>query len=221
VELITTRRNPLTWCADVESYPPTKPLLRFLAEYATNINEKKALLFLCSAEGQGVFPQFQNRTSYHTDTTSQRFPILQISSRCSPQPTTNLHATILLPLQRSPRILHPSRRLQPHDQNRRHSPGFFERQRKFIEAEARGEKPNLRALMFKGLMANPLAREFVSDGPMLIGAGVGVATFRGFVQVGGHQCQLGPGQNGRGCKSIPNMHDQSARNPCCKADSRS
>ena len=32
-------------------------------------------------------------------------------------------------------------------------------------------------------MSNPLAREFVSDGPMLlIGAGVGIAPFRGFVQ---------------------------------------
>lgn len=62
--------------------------------------------------------------------------------------------------------------------------GFFERQAKlFIEAEARGEKIDLRIPMFKGLMANPLAREFVSDGPMLlIGAGVGVAPFRGFVQ---------------------------------------
>jgi len=62
--------------------------------------------------------------------------------------------------------------------------GFFERQaRKFIEAEKEGRKVNLRIPMFKGLMANPLAREFVSDGPMLlIGAGVGVAPFRGFVQ---------------------------------------
>jgi sulfite reductase alpha subunit-like flavoprotein len=62
--------------------------------------------------------------------------------------------------------------------------GFFERQAKrFIEAEAKGEKVDIRIPMFKGLMANPLAREFVSDGPMLlIGAGVGVAPFRGFVQ---------------------------------------
>lgn len=61
---------------------------------------------------------------------------------------------------------------------------FFERQaHAFFEAERRGIKPDLRVPMFKGLMANPLAREFISDGPMLlIGAGVGIAPFRGFVQ---------------------------------------
>lgn len=63
--------------------------------------------------------------------------------------------------------------------------GFFERQAQaYIAAVERGDSPpDLRIPMFKGLMANPLAREFVSDGPMLlIGAGVGVAPFRGFVQ---------------------------------------
>jgi sulfite reductase alpha subunit-like flavoprotein len=62
--------------------------------------------------------------------------------------------------------------------------GFFERQaRKFIRAEKAGKKPEFYVPMFKGLMANPLAKQFNSDGPMLlIGAGVGIAPFRGFVQ---------------------------------------
>jgi hypothetical protein len=54
-ELVTTRRELLTWCVDVQSYPPTKPLLRLLAEYATEENEKKILTFLSSAQGQGAF----------------------------------------------------------------------------------------------------------------------------------------------------------------------
>jgi sulfite reductase alpha subunit-like flavoprotein len=65
------------------------------------------------------------------------------------------------------------------------SSGFFQRQAlKFIEAKPDGNPaPDLYIPMFKGLMANPLARRFVSDGPMLlIGAGVGIAPFRGFVQ---------------------------------------
>jgi len=64
--------------------------------------------------------------------------------------------------------------------------GFLERMaQQVIAAEKAGKDPkdlDLRIPMFRGLMANPLAREFVSDGPMLlIGAGVGVAPFRGFV----------------------------------------
>ena len=69
--------------------------------------------------------------------------------------------------------------------------GFLIRQAQRLishqEKLERGELGNLeldlRIPMFRGLMANPLAREFIADGPMLlIGAGVGIAPFRGFVQ---------------------------------------
>lgn len=57
--------------------------------------------------------------------------------------------------------------------------GFFENcAKRMID----GGETEVRVPMFRGLMANPLAKEFVTDGPMLlIGAGVGVAPFRGFV----------------------------------------
>jgi sulfite reductase alpha subunit-like flavoprotein len=53
-ELLTTRRELLMWCSDLQSYPPTKDLLRLLAEYATG-DEKKILMYLTSAQGQGTF----------------------------------------------------------------------------------------------------------------------------------------------------------------------
>jgi len=64
--------------------------------------------------------------------------------------------------------------------------GFMERlAQQIMDAEKEGKnisELDLRVPMFRGLMANPLAKEFVSDGPMLlIGAGVGVAPFRGFI----------------------------------------
>ena len=199
-ELITTRRDLLTWCADVQSYPPTKPLLRLLAEYATDINEKKVLLFLCSAEGQGVFCDF--RTGPHVTVTQllHAFPsskppldaLLGQLQTLMPRfySMSNDPHESCVPVDGCSRVIEIA--VTVHETpNWSGGPrtgvgsGFFERQaRRFIEAEARGEKkPNLRVPMFKGLMANPLAREFVSDGPMLlIGAGVGVAPFRGFVQ---------------------------------------
>lgn len=53
--LLTTRRELLTWTVDVQSYAPTKHLLRLLAEYATDEAEQTVLLYLCSKQGQAAF----------------------------------------------------------------------------------------------------------------------------------------------------------------------
>jgi sulfite reductase alpha subunit-like flavoprotein len=199
-ELVTTRRDLLTWCSDLQSYPPTKPLLRLLVEYATNSDEKKILNYLCSGEGQGTFCDF--RTGPHITiaqllhafpsskppldhllsqlrTLMPRFYSLSNDPHESCLPVDGgCHRVIEIAV-----TVHETSNYKGGARTGVGS-GFFERQaRKFIEAQARGEKLDLRIPMFKGLMANPLAREFVSDGPMLlIGAGVGVAPFRGFVQ---------------------------------------
>ena len=57
-ELTTTRRELLTWCSDLQSYPPTKFLLRLLAEHATAGHEKKILTYLVSGQGQGAFCEY-------------------------------------------------------------------------------------------------------------------------------------------------------------------
>jgi len=200
-EIVTTRRNLLTWCSDIQSYPPTKQILRVLAEHATDESERKILLFLCAAEGQGVFCDF--RTGPHISLVQllHAFP--------SSKPPLDLLFSVLQPLM--PRFYSLSN--DPHESfetrdGKQHrlieiavtvhetadwrsgsragiGSGFFQRQAlKFIEAREKGEEhPEFYIPMFKGLMANPLAKEFVSDGPMLlIGAGVGIAPFRGFVQ---------------------------------------
>lgn len=199
-ELLTTRRDLLTWCSDVQSYPPTKALLHLLAEYATAPNEKKILLYLSSAQGQAAFCDL--RTGPH-------ITIAQLLSAfpSSQPPLPHLLSVLdtLMPrfysLSQDPQIScrrdgSTSHRLievavTVHETpNWRGGPrtgvgsGFLERVAKRIhQAEIAGLKPDIRVPLFRGLMANPLARKFVSDGPMLlIGAGVGVAPFRGFVQ---------------------------------------
>ncbi|KAI1477968.1 hypothetical protein F4774DRAFT_180129 [Daldinia eschscholtzii] len=200
-ELVTTRRDLLTWCSDIQSYPPTKSLLRILAEHALDPNEKKILMFLCSSQGQGVFCDF--RTGPHISL------IQLLSAFPSAKPPLDLLFSVLQQLM--PRFYSLSN--DPHESygirdGKQHrlieiavtvqetsdwragsrtgvGSGFFERQsQKFLELRRAGESaPQLYIPMFKGLMANPLAKEFVSDGPMLlIGAGVGIAPFRGFVQ---------------------------------------
>lgn len=202
-ELTTTRRELLTWCSDVQSYPPTKPLLRLLAEYATTPNEKKILLYLSSAQGQGAFCDL--RTGPHI-TIAQLLNAFPSSQPPLPHLLSTLNT--LMPrfysLSQDPqescaREGTDCRRLieiavTVHETpNWRGGPrmglgsGYLERVAKKIQkAESEGVKIadlDLRVPMFRGLMANPLAREFATDGPMLlIGAGVGVAPFRGFVQ---------------------------------------
>ncbi|KAG9230414.1 hypothetical protein BJ875DRAFT_472308 [Amylocarpus encephaloides] len=198
-ELITTRRDLLTWCTDIQSYAPTKNLTRLLAEYASDPNEKRVLEFLCSAEGQNVFCDFRTGPHITMNQLLHAFPsthpplellfaqLKQLMPRfysLSSDPHQNC-----VPRDGCSRLIEIAVTVHETDDWRGGlrtgvGSGFFERQAmKFIEAEARGEKLELRIPMFKGLMANPLASEYVSDGPMLlIGAGVGVAPFRGFVQ---------------------------------------
>lgn len=200
-ELVTTRRDIFTWCVDIQSYPPTKPVLRLLAEHATAENEKKILMYLCSSEGQGVFCDFRTGPHITLSQILHAFP--------SSQPPLGDLISVLQPLM--PRFYslsndpHESYQTRDHKQHRLveiavtvHEAddwrvgrrtgvgsGYFERQAlKFIKAQEAGEKsPEFFIPMFKGLMANPLAKQFNADGPMLlIGAGVGIAPFRGFVQ---------------------------------------
>lgn len=202
-QLVTTRRDLLTWCADLQSYPPTKPLLRVLAKHATADNERKILMYLCSAEGQGAFCDL--RTGPHV-TLSQL-----LHAFASSQPPLDELLSCLQPLM--PRFYslsndpHESYQVRDRKQHRLievavtvHETsdwrggcrtgvgsGFFERQaQRLLRAREAGDKKadvDMYVPMFKGLMANPLAEQFNSDGPMLlIGAGVGIAPFRGFVQ---------------------------------------
>ena len=206
--LVTTRRELLTWCSDLQSHPPTKQLFRLLAEHASMANERQILLYLASAQGQAAFCNL--RTNQHIT-----IPHLLTAFSSSQPPMSHLLSTLqpLMPrfysLSQDPQLSCTRipggdgqtvcRRLVEIAVTIHDSPyyrgglrtgvgsGFLERTaRKVIDAEKAGIEPttlDLRIPMFRGLMANPLAREFVTDGPMLlIGAGVGIAPFRGFVQ---------------------------------------
>ena len=205
-ELITTRRELLTWCADVQSNPPTKNLLRVMAEYAEAPNEKKILTYLCSAQGQAAFCDLRTTSHLTVGQLLHAFP-----SSKPPLPHLLSVLTQLMPrfysLSNDPHIsserpgLPGNRRLIEmavtiHETNDWHpdrqartgvGSGFMERMAQaFITAENEGIDPrdilDLRIPMFRGLMANPLSKQFGGEGPMvLIGAGVGMAPFRGFI----------------------------------------
>lgn len=195
-KLPTTRRDLLTWCSDIQSYPPTKNLLRLLAEHASDHDEKSILTYLCSAEGQSAFCDFRTGPHITIPQLLHAFPsshppldallshLKQLMPRfyslsndpyesCVPNEGCSRVVEIAVTVHETPDWRGGLRTGL--------GSGFFERQA-LTWLESKGTA-DLRIPMFKGLMANPLAREFVSDGPMLlIGAGVGVAPFRGFVQ---------------------------------------
>lgn len=199
-ELVTTRRDLLTWCSDIQSCAPTKPLLRVLAEHAGADNEKKILMFLCAAEGQGQFCDL--RTGPHVTVAqllhafpSSQPPLDELLSCLQPlmprfySLSNDPHESYQVRDQKQHRLIEIAVTVHETSDWQRGSrtgvgSGFFERQaRRFLEAQEAGDKTEVYIPMFKGLMANPLAKEFKADGPMLlIGAGVGIAPFRGFVQ---------------------------------------
>ncbi|KAF3915435.1 hypothetical protein AA313_de0209889 [Arthrobotrys entomopaga] len=191
--LTTTRRELLTWTVDVQSYAPKKNLLRVLAEYATDEYEKKILMYLCSRQGQAAFCELRSGPYVTLLQLLHAFP--------SSKPPLEHLMTVLQPLM--PRFYslssdpHTTRYAQRriieiavtvHEADDWKTgtrtgvgSGFFERMaEQYIQNKGDAV---FHIPMFRGLMQNPLAREFQPDGPMiLIGAGVGIAPFRGFVQ---------------------------------------
>ena len=201
-EVVTTRRELLTWCSDIQSYSPTKQLYRLLAEHADDEHEKKILTYLASAQGQAAFCDLRTGPYITLIQLLTAFPsssppldhVLSSLNQLMPR-FYSLSQDPLVSYERdgtqSKRIIEVAVTVHEstdYDGTQRTGvgSGFLERlARQMMDAEKKGIDPatlDLRIPMFRGLMANPLAREFVSDGPMLlIGAGVGVAPFRGFV----------------------------------------
>ncbi|KAG2415010.1 hypothetical protein HFD88_006200 [Aspergillus terreus] len=202
-ELITTRRELLSWCSDIQSYAPSKSLFRLLAEYASEPSEKKILLFLSSAQGQGAFCDLRTASHVTVSQLLHAFPsthppldhLLSVLNTLMPR----FYSLSQDPLLSCSRKGTGCRRLVEVAVSVAESKdwkggwrtgvgsGYLESlARKLIDAEQKGIDPktlDLHVPMFRGLMANPLAKRFASDGPMLlIGAGVGIAPFRGFVQ---------------------------------------
>ena len=207
--LYTTRRELLAWCVDIQSYPPKKTLLRLLSAHAAAANEHKILEYLASAEGQPAFCDLRTGAHLSLIQLLRAFP----SSRPPLEELLGVLDQLMprfYSLSNDPHVsssregVTPGRRLIEIAVTIHESPdwsggvpragvgsGFLERlARQFLAAEAahyvdpeNNPMPDLGVPMFRGLMANPLSKEFgVSNGPMmLIGAGVGMAPFRGFI----------------------------------------
>ncbi|KAK7208046.1 reductase [Myxozyma melibiosi] len=203
--LTTTLRDILSWTVDVNNGVLSKNLIRVLAEYASDYSERMILSWLCSKQGQSTFcnlrsapypptllqlllafpsslppvdhlvcvlptlmPRFYSLSSDPVD----NFVSPDIDSSSSAAPIRRIE--IAVTVHEAPEDWRAEPRMRAGN-----CTAFLE---SLAHAKMRGEK-GISIPVFRGLQANPLAKEFRADGPMLlIGAGVGVAPFRGFVQ---------------------------------------
>ena len=192
--LQTSKYELLKWCSDISSSPIKKSILRVLAEYASDPLERQILFYLVSRQGQDSFCNLrggQPITLAHLLAAfpSSRPPLAHLVSvlpqlyprwySLSSDPEKN-HGTLEFAF-----TVAEVRHYLGHERPGVGS-GFLETLAKdFIAASERGDdsQRHLRLPMFRGLHANPFTKDFADTGPMiLIGAGVGIAPFRGFVQ---------------------------------------
>lgn len=198
-ELVTTRRELMTWCADVQSQPATKLLLRLLAEHATSPAEKKILFFLVSNEGQPAFcdlriaPHVTVALLLHAFPSSR--PPLPALLSVLPQLMPRFYSLSNDPIISSSRngvsgrkliemavTVHRTKDWSTGTRTGIGSGYLHRLAQKYMDGEATGAPPQLYIPLFRGLMSNPLSQKFGSDGPIvMIGAGVGMAPFRGFI----------------------------------------
>lgn len=185
--LQTTKYDILRWCSDISSSPIKKNILRVLAEYASDKLEKQILLFLISRQGQNAFCNLRGGNPITLPHLLHAFPstkpplaaLLAVLPQLMPRwyslssdPTSN-HGTLEFAF-----TVAEMAHFKGHSRGGVGS-GFLE---SLVKQKLAGEE-DLRLPMFRGLHANPFTKDFADSGPMiLIGAGVGIAPFRGFVQ---------------------------------------
>ncbi|KAK9240472.1 hypothetical protein V1525DRAFT_395069 [Lipomyces kononenkoae] len=210
--LRTSMREILTWTVDLNNSVFSKSLLRVLAEYSSNKSERMILSWLCSRQGQSTFCNLRSAPYPPTllqllsafPSSSPPFALLvsvlptlmprfySLSSDpihdTMPENVVNLTKITCEERERVSSIRKVEVAVTVHEAVESWRGELTVRPGNcsaFLERVAQLTMTNQKVTvpMFRGLQANPLAREFRHDGPMLlIGAGVGISPFRGFVQ---------------------------------------
>ncbi|KAK9453042.1 hypothetical protein V1511DRAFT_506361 [Dipodascopsis uninucleata] len=210
-KLRSSIRELLTWTVDVNNDIISKDLLRLLAAYATSEGEKLVLLWLCSFQGQSTFCDL--RSAAYSPTLLQLLyafpstappinyllaalpPLMPRFYSLSSDPVNSDEVISCSIGENGEKVssLRHFRKIEiavtvheaeepwraPCAVRPGNCTAFLEKLAKMKIEGAR----DISIPLFRGLQANPLAKEFRADGPMvLIGAGVGIAPFRGFVQ---------------------------------------